>query len=414
MRGAMKRFQVLALCCVALVIGGQTSAQGPSTSPAPRDAALERIEELERTATEQQKEIDQLGVPESRVEPDPEMGSERTRYNPSRGWLANYGGFSLDLDIHGFINLEFFDPGEDGEREGDSTFDLHHANVFVDVSLLPNLRSHLELEFEHALEAVEIDQAYVEWGIHPWLQLTAGRFYAPFGIERFAWYPMANQLVSRPIAFREVIPGSFYQTGLMFSGAFECNQDLLLTYQASVSNGLGEDAPTDRRASRQTRDNNSNKAVTGRIAAVAWSVVEVGLSGHIQDYQSVGSDQRIYFVGGDFSGRWKGAELRAEYVHAKAQQNSMAPLEQQSWYLQLAYTLPLDQPWMDSVTAVGRVDGANLDRDVRGNNDRMRYSIGTVLRIYDHFQVKAEYQFATERGDAIANDAFLAALVLDF
>jgi len=223
---------------------------------------------LERTQADERRNFDELDAALPVLSPDPELGAERTRYNPSRGWMANYGGFPVDVDIHGFINFEYIDAQEDGSRGGKSTFDLHHANIFLDVLLRSNLRSHVEIEFEHGFEEIEIHQAFLEWGIAPWLSVTAGRFYAPFGVERFAWYPMANQLVSRPIAFRQIIPGSFYQTGLMFSGAFDFHRDLLLTYEASVTNGLGEDAADNRRSSRQTRDNNFGKAVTGRIAGV--------------------------------------------------------------------------------------------------------------------------------------------------
>ena len=328
--------------------------------------------------------------------------------------MANYGGFPVDVDIHGFINFEYIDAQEDGSRGGKSTFDLHHANIFLDVLLRSNLRSHVEIEFEHGFEEIEIDQAFLEWGIAPWLSVTAGRFYAPFGVERFAWYPMANQLVSRPIAFRQIIPGSFYQTGLMFSGAFDFHRDLLLTYEVSVTNGLGEDAADNRRSSRQTRDNNSGKAVTGRIAGVGWSLIEVGVSAHLQDYQTSGPNRQLYFVGADLTGRWMGFELRSEFVHAKVERASMEKLRQLGWYTQLAYTFDLNQTWFESLTAVGRIDDVDLDRDVRGNDDRMRYSIGAVLRIYDQFQAKLEYQFATERGGNLKNDEFLASLVLDF
>ncbi len=416
MRESHRRFLAFASCaCIAWAGASAQAAEQPDSVDAPTTLD-NRVADLERIVSDHEDDLSGIEPPKPKTIPDPSMGSERTRYNPSRGWMANYGGFDVDVDLHGFVNVEYIDAEEDGKEDGDSTFDLHHANVFLDVFLRSNLRSHVEIEFEHAGDEVELDQAYVELNLKPWLSITAGRFYAPFGNERFVWYPMANPLVSRPIAAREIAPGSFYQTGLMFSGVFDCHPDALVTYELSVSNGLGEDAATDRRSSRQTRDNNSNKAVTGRIAGVAWSRVEIGTSGHLQDYESSGSgkDQRLYFLGVDLSARWAGFEMRGEYIHGNAQRPSASNLKQAGWYTQLAYTVSIHQWWMDSITPVFRVDGANLDHGVRGDNDRMRYSFGTVFRIYDQLQFKAEYQIATERGPNLDNDAFLAALVLDF
>jgi hypothetical protein len=370
-----------------------------------------RVEQLER-------EIEDLraGQPE-----DPgvesEIGTDRADYYPSRSWLKGmqYGIEGIKVGIHGFVNLEYIDAEKDGARGGDNSFDLHHANLFFTALLRENLRTHVEIEDEHGGDTIEVDQAYAEWGITDWLTFTGGQFYAPFGIERFVWYPPVNQLISRPLPFREIIPGNFYQRGIKLSGDLPVNETLRFTYEGSLSNGLGDQADTDRRDSRQTRDNNNSLALTGRVGAVLWPWLEFGFSAHGQRYNSTGSDEDLLFLGADAAARWQGFELRGEYVDAALERDGMSDLDQQGWYAQLSYTQYFDGKFYpEAATLVGRVDGVDLDEDVDGNDDRVRYSIGANVAIYNHFRFKAEYQFATEDGPDLDDDAFLAQMVIDF
>ncbi len=403
-----------------------------SASAAATDSAAvlrEQVDELQSTVARQQDLLDELAEQHQEDESfESEIGSERSDFHPSRSWRKLYGISDIRVDVHGFINLEFIDAGPDGSESGHPTFDLHHVNVFVDALLHPNLRSHVEIEFEHAFEDVEIDQAFLAWGIADWLTFTAGRFYAPFGIERFVWYPSVNHLVSRPTAFRQIIPGNFYQHGLMLSGDVGPSDQLRFTYEVSVSNGLGgtefeSDPLTSRRSSRQSRNINTGLAVTGRLAAVFWPWVEVGASVHHQKFRRTGGDPELLFLGADTAARWQGFELRAEYVYAKLDRAGLATsdtfaaffttdLYQAGWYAQLGYTLDVDCRFLESTLFVARVGQIELDR--HASDEQTHLSLGAAFEIYQHFRIKTEYRFAFENGPSMDNDAFLAGFVVDF
>lgn len=118
------------------------------------------------------------------------------------------------MAIHGFVDLEYIDSGADGSRGGVAGFDSHHANLVFDTNLRSNLSGHVEVEFEHSGDSIEIDQAYIKWAVADWLAFDVGRFYSTFGIERFTWYSPTNQLISRPEPLRQIIPGNFYASSL--------------------------------------------------------------------------------------------------------------------------------------------------------------------------------------------------------
>lgn len=339
-----------------------------------------------------------------------------TRYFPSRGrlWGTHFGDRDFEVEVGGFVDLEYIDAGPDGSRSGVSTFDNHHANLFLRSMLGPNLLAHVEIEYEHSGEVVEIDQAFLAWGIHPALTLKAGRFYTPFGIERFAWYSPANALVSRPTPMRQIIPGNFYANGLVASGVVGPGQHRF-QYEVALSDGLGDDALDNRRGSRQARDNNSNRAFTGRVAYTRWPNLEVGASLHQQRYSSQ-EDLDLRFQGFDLATRWNGFELRAEWVEAEIEQGLGLPdREESGWYAQLQYVFDWDRTFLPSVTLVGRWNDLDLDRSVTDGRDRQTLSFGLNFEIYSHVRFKLEAQQTEDDGLVDGDDdAFLSQFVFEF
>ena len=379
------------------------------------DPLQQRLEQLEATVERQQAQIEVLADEAAEAGSsgsEASAASEHSGYNPSRSWRTTYGSSEAAVQVHGFINLEFVKAQSEGAHGGWPNFDLHHANTFVDARLRSDFRTHIEMEFEHAIEEVEIDQAYLAWTPFSWLGLKAGRFYAPFGIERYTWYPSIDHLVSRPLPFPEILPGNMYQHGLLVSGEVGPGDPRRFGYEFSLSNGLGQDAVPSRRKSREFENNNDHIAFTGRVATSFWPWLEIGASFHSQRFDSSGPKQDLLFLGLDAAGRWRGFELRAEYVYASLDRVADTGLYQTGWYTQLSYTLDVNRRYLDSIVFVTRVDQIDPDRSV----DRavLRYAFGSAWQIHAHFRVKAEYRVETEDGPSKRNNAFMAAFVADF
>ncbi len=337
---------------------------------------------------------------------------------PSRGdagGAIHYGGSNKKIDLHAFLDLEYIDTENDGARNGVSTFDNHHANVFVRAQLRKNLLGHIEIEYEHSGDVVEIDQAFVSWTVREGFILDAGRFYTPFGIERFVNYSPTNAMVSRPLPLREIVPGNFYANGLRASGLLSTRGSDRFTYEVSITDGLDGDALNARRGSRQTRDNNSSRALSGRIGYAFWPRFEVGTSFHTQRYADV-ADLDLTFFGLDFAARFAGFEVRAEYIDAEIERAEafLGDLEQDGWYAQVAYAFQWDRELFPELKIVGRFDTLDLDAAVSGNDDLDSFAFGLNALIYDHFRLKAEYQWVDEDGPTLENDAFRLQFVLDY
>jgi hypothetical protein len=401
------------------------AAQEPTSSD--WTAMLARMAELERLVAEQARRLELLEgappaaavspVPEARPEsPAPALVPHTADFLPSRGRAGgtlHYGGDELQVIPHGFVDLEYVDAQAEGSRGGVSTFDSPHSNVFFTTQVRPDLRAHVELEFEHSGTTVETDQAYVAWRARDWLELTGGRFYTPFGIERFVWYSPTNTLVSRPEALRQIVPGNFYGNGLKLSGLVRQGGHARFTYELALTDGLGERALTARRDSRQDRDNNSNRALTGRASLVLWPGLEAGASFHTQRYATA-ADLGLRFTGFDLSARRAGFELRAEHVRARVDRAAAPALRQDGWYAQLDYTLVWDRELLPSLSLVARREGLDLDDAVRGSNDTRRTAFGLNAKVYEHFRAKLEFQRNGEDGPRKRDDAFLGQLVVDF
>ena len=436
----MERYIVGALALLLNLVAMLPAAEGESPGPTGEEGASaahdlpQRVAQLEAMVESLSRELTTLktamGVTKA-GEPQPPapeglapasavtISGEEVRLLPSRSVAGgSYGVEGRSVATHGFVDLEYTDAQREGSRNGVSTFDNNHANVFFDALLRPKLRAHLEVEYEHSGSEVEIDQAYVAWQATNWLTFEAGRFYTPFGIERFAWYSPTNQLVSRPAPMRDIIPGNFYASGLQVSGILHNQEnEPRFTYELALSDGLGDKALSDRRGSRQTRDNNSSRAISARLSWVGYPWWEVGASYHTQKYDN-SSEHELRFLGADFSGRYRGFELRTEWVEALAERGSAAlrapDLEQEGWYAQLAYRFNWDRQLLPSLALVTRYDQVDLDRAREGGDDRQRWSLGINAGIYEHFGVKLEYQLADEKGLEKDDDAFLSQLVVDF
>ena len=321
---------------------------------------------------------------------------------------AEYGSKSSFIGIHGFFDLEY----KNGDNQG-STFDLHHANLLFDIALAQDTDVRLEFEWEHGGDTVEVDQAFLDF--HPFeqpLSMIFGRFYAPFGRERFNWYPPASVTASRPFAMREIVPGNWYETGLMLKWVDE-EEDPSWIIETAASNGLGDDLDVGVRSARQTRNNNGNVMLSGRVGYM-HEAAEAGVSFANGKYDDNGSDA-FQYLGVDFTTKLWDCELTGEWVSSSVDEAS-APggeFERHGWYL-LAYYPILDEN--HDVGVFGRFDRIDPDDRVRDADDRSAATIGIRWAPTERITFKFEYQNINHlaNGSWPEEDLFFFQAVLDF
>ncbi|MCH8293399.1 hypothetical protein IH992_20135 [Candidatus Poribacteria bacterium] len=138
---------------------------------------------------------------------------------PASAQELKYGAEESFVEVHGFMDLVFLDFEADGKREGESTFDNRHFNVFFKSDIRENLSIIAEVEYEHGGKDVELDRGEVQLNLSEAAIVKAGRFYTPFGIERLVWYANLNKFVSRPLPLLQIVPGNWYANGVQLMEA---------------------------------------------------------------------------------------------------------------------------------------------------------------------------------------------------
>ncbi len=316
-------------------------------------------------------------------------------------------GLTSLITVHGFINLEYTDF--DDKNSG---FDLHHANLFVSGDVTDELTASIEVEYEHSSEVIELDVAELRFTprSYPDLTLAGGRMYTPFGIERFDWYPMRSEFVTRPRVMRQVVPGSWYATGVRG----DWNRDLgpvAVRTELAVTNGLGEDANTNVRKARDFRDSNGNRAVSGRLGVAFANGPSFGVSGSTTKYDG---ENTISFLGFDGAYEWHGLRFVGEYVQSKVEDPTgpVGNLARRGYYVQGGYS-----PWRTETSefsAAFRYGRSEDNNRVADSRDVDVYTFGVRYVHERSMVVKFEYQINDARHGLDAGDGFSAQVVLSF
>lgn len=185
------------------------------------------------------------------------------------------------LPFSGYMDFHFNKP-----RDGESELDFHRFVLLFGHSFSDRLKFWSELELEHALVEglaekgeLELEQAYIDYNLHPRFNLRAGMLLAPVGIINERHEPPAYHGVERPFVDTLIIPSTWFDTG----GGIFGDLGRGLTYKAYVMAPLdatGFSAEEGIREGRQKGflSNVRNVAFTGRLEHHAASGIVFGAS----------------------------------------------------------------------------------------------------------------------------------------
>jgi hypothetical protein len=359
------------------------------------------------------------------------------------------GSSLLDrLEFHGHFSTEYVgiakpspggvDPSQDRDAEllPRSSFTASDLTFFVGLPLYESLYLATEIEYEGGGDEITLDQAFLQWDLvgEERLAVRGGKFYFPFGIDRFYQNAPTNPLVDRPAPFLFVFPGTYSETGLEILGEIPLtgSPEIVAEYELAFANGLGDAAFRDVRDARQDRDNNSGKSYGGRLG-VSWDRwLKLGVSGLAGAYDQSNSDS-LWALGADMRAAWGDFGLRGEYIYSRLQNpeavdaNGFACVElpcpeltppftplpsgfrRRGWYLEGTW-----QPaWNFFRLAapplyVVRFDALDDDQSfLHSALDGQRLAAGVVLRPYPHFLLKVQYEITDDEGGEVENNGFL-------
>jgi len=374
-----------------------------------------------------------------------EIFSEMTKKDSGNGGLFDQStGEDSPFEIHGHLQFEYEETESDGGRNGNSTFDTQYLTLWFGFEIEDNMNIVAEVEYEHGgtlgqnggtggggSGELEVDQAFFNWDIlsDSTLQVKIGKFYVPFGIERFSYAGPSNRLVSRPAAFQKVYPGTYADSGIQTYGSISLSDSNSFKYEAAVVNGLGPDANTSIRDSRQGRDNNDNKAYVGRLAfnSKVSSDLEIEVGGSYYDgkyNEHLGyiaeNKLRLTYTGADLRITYNNFDFRAEKIISTVDQgetatNNIRNFRRSGYYTQLAYRQEVDKELIKFVDLVTRFSSKDENSTVSNTADQNQWSVGINWGITDKVIMKVERQFNHERhGNKLSDDAWLGQLSVAF
>ena len=141
---------------------------------------------------------------------------------------SNTGGSAVSwadktsIGGYGEHHYNDFDGGTDSEAT--SQVDAHRYVLYVGHEYSDTVRFFSEWELEHSLAGkegpgeVELEQAFIQWDFTENHSLTAGQFLIPIGIMNETHEPDTFYGTERNLVEKEVIPATWWETGLMVQG----------------------------------------------------------------------------------------------------------------------------------------------------------------------------------------------------
>ncbi|MFZ5757417.1 MAG: porin [Pseudomonadota bacterium] len=246
-----------------------------------------------------------------------------------------------------------------------------------------------------ALEQLFIEHRYAE--NHRW---SAGQLLVPVGILNETHEPDTFYGVFRAPVEREIVPGTWFETGAMFSGEIAPG----LSYDAMVSSGLKGDGGKVVKDMRQrgSKADGSDLAWTARLKYTGIAGMEIGATWQRQTDASQGTladnldgdllETHVAIKQGAFG-------LRALYAQWEFNEAAMAPAnrkraEQNGWYI--------EPSWKITPTTGIFVRHSVWDNEAADSADSewSEQSVGVNWWLHERVAVKADLQFRDDPNPA--------------
>lgn len=201
--------------------------------------------------------------------------------------------------IGGYVEANALYTREEGIGPGLS-MELRRFNIFLFSSIGSRVRFLSELEFEHGTQEIALETAIVDFRLSSALVLRAGILLPPVGAFNQNHDGPRWEFVDRPLVSTEIIPSTLSEVGFGVNGRVSPASGLTLTYDAYLTNGLGEGVvlnstgrthlASGKRAGQFAGDDNGVPALSGRLALRSRKLGEAGVSWYGTKYNTFRRD----------------------------------------------------------------------------------------------------------------------------
>src|SRR5215813_12611689 len=123
------------------------------------------------------------------------------------------------VEFHGYGEVHYNNPKIDAMSSGaGNEVDFHRFVLGWEYEFTENLRVEGELDFEHAAQELELEEAYLEYDLTPTVAIRGGSLLMPVGPLNEFHEPPLYYSVERPYVERYVIPTTWQENGVGFAG----------------------------------------------------------------------------------------------------------------------------------------------------------------------------------------------------
>lgn len=279
------------------------------------------------------------------------------------------------LSAGGFLQQQFI---ADETPDSPARFSTHRARLGVTGRINDNISLNLIGGFtEPPNNTPRLVNAFVDFDLHPLLQIRTGQFLLPFGLEGPQPIPL-NPAVERATATRRLNTFTMFRdVGVQLSGS-----QSIVNYAVAVVNGAG---------ANQT-EGIEPKDIMGRIGVAVMENMEIGFSGHIGEYQPVnsGENESRLRAGMDVSYEEDPVFLRGEYIVRKDDQTVGDSQNMNGGYLLGGYE------FADDVEAIARYEYFTPNTDI-DDNHFTAFTIGANYYFIGNTRLSANYEFRNDQ-----------------
>jgi len=257
--------------------------------------------------------------------------------------------------IGGYGELHYNMLEEQMTGEDFNQADFHRFVLFFGHHFNDRLRFYSELELEHVLAGdgepgeVELEQAYVEYDWAENQSLKAGLYLVPVGILNETHEPATFYGVERNPVETYIIPSTWWEGGLAFSGGFAD----AMRYDFAMHTGMetsGSDSYAVRPGRQEVAKANFNSgAATGRLRWLGIPGLELSASVQYQEDITQETDPlagAAWLYSGHLTWQYGGFGLRALYAQWSldgAGPEAIGADRQDGWYVEPSWRF--DEHW---------------------------------------------------------------------